>query len=57
MREGPGLTAGFNVWRVIGLLFFHSAEVVDEDKGTVVIGVELPSRSLVARTEIALGAL
>jgi len=56
MSGDTRITAGFNVWSIFCLFFFHCAKVVDEDKGTIVVGIELSSRSLVARTEVALYA-
>ena len=53
-QEAGGERAILGGLVVMGLLLFDSGEVVDEDKGAVVVGVDVALGSLVAGAEVAL---
>ena len=53
-QEAGGERAILSRLIVVGLLLFNGGEVVDEDKGAVIVGVDVALGSLVAGAEVAL---
>ena len=53
-KEAGGERAILGRLVVVGLLLFHSGEIVDEDEGAVVVRVDIALGSFVAGAEVAL---